>query len=401
MKTKGIEPGVALIFLWGLLLLLVAVRLYFWKPVVIPTNSKVKFETEVAKLDLSEHGFRISVENIVIFVPSYPRISVGDRLLVEGYIDRRGRMFEPKVEIIGHRDTIGSKLWGFRQDLVSRVEALLPPREATLVSGTVFGVDRIGSEFRNALTKTGTIHVVVVSGQNLSILAGIFLYLARYLGRRISMVFAVGVCLLYALLTGFEPPVIRALLMVVVSTLAVFLGRASTAIVALFVVCLVIVSIWPQMIVSISFQLTFAATLGILTFGSFLARRIRIPVVGEVTAVCVGAYAFSAPVILYHFGSVSILSPIVNIIVSESVLPIMLLGFVLSVAAIVSSSVAQIVAYAVFVPAHFFVKVVEFFAAFEGFSIRGGTASATSFVFAMLVIVGLYFVWKGYRKGTD
>lgn len=388
----------ALLFVWGIVLILTSLRLYFYKPEVLPKNSLVRVEATVETLAVSESSQRFSLGDVVVFAPLFPELTVGDRVVVEGKVDAEGRMFEPTVEVIGHTKSVSSVLWKFRQNVARKVEALLPPREATLVVGTVLGVDNISRDFRQELTKTGTIHVVVVSGQNLAIVAGIFLALVRYIGRRTAMVLAVCACLFYALLTGFEAPVVRALLMVIVSTLALFFGRSATALLSLFAAALVIIFIWPSSILSVSFQLTFAATLGIVTLGAYLQKVFRIPIIGEVTAVCLGAFVFTAPVILYHFGQISLLSPLVNILVSEAIFPVMLLGFLVVVLSYIFMPAAQIVAYLVFVPAHYFVELVRFFAKFDVGVMQGFSGNTMLPILFVLFLVGMFFIWKGFGR---
>lgn len=385
-----------LAFVWGLLLILVSVRLFLYQPLTIPKNSEVKIEALVKRVTAGESSQRIEVADIVVFAPLFPTIKVGDRLIIEGRVDVDGRMLKPNVEIIGHEGGVSSYLWDFRQLVVGRIESMLPPGEATLVVGTVLGVDKIGRDFRNDLVKTGTIHVVVVSGQNLAIVAGIFLAFVKYLGRRVAMVLAIAACLFYAFLTGFEAPVVRALLMVVATTLALFFGRATSAIISLFLAALVIIFIWPESTSSISFQLTFAATLGIVTLGAKLQKVLKFPILGEVTAVCVGAFLFTAPVILYHFGRISLLSPLVNILVSEAVFPIMTLGFVVSILSLIFMPAAKLVSYLVFVPAHYFVEVVGFFSRFDAATVEGYSGNLLILVLFAIFASGLFLIW---RKG--
>ncbi len=398
MNTGSNRQKFALFFVWGTLLVLAAARLYFYKPVVLPRNSFLELETKVVQVYPMESSQRILVGDIVVFAPAYPKIRPGDVIKIRGKVDGEGRMSDPQIEITGHKASFSTWLWDLRQKIVDRVETLLPPREVTLVAGTVLGVDRISRDFRADLVKTGTIHVVVVSGQNLSIVAGVFLALVKYLGRRNAMVLAILACVFYAFLTGFEAPVVRALLMVFVSTVALFFGRAPTAIYSLFIACLLIIFIWPASIVSISFQLTFAATLGIMTLGAYMQRVLKIPVIGEVTAVCVGAFAATAPVVLFHFGSISLLSPLVNILVSEAVFPVMILGFLISLFALVYMPAAQLLAYAVFVPAHYFVEVVGFFAGFDRFTLRGFGANPIYFLLFVVFVLGLFFIWRNNGK---
>ncbi len=398
MRNGPNQQKLTLLFVWGILLFLVSARLFFWRPVVLPKNSYLEMETEVSQVFTLESSQKLSVGDVTVFAPLYPKIRVGDRINIQGKVDLTGTMLDPQIKIIEHKENFSGWLWDLRQKIVGKVETLLPAREATLVAGTVLGVDRIGRDFRNDLIKTGTIHVVVVSGQNLSIVAGVFLALVKYLGRRGAMVLAIAACSFYAFLTGFEAPVVRALLMVIVTTLALFFGRATTAIFSLFAASMAIIFVWPAAITSISFQLTFAATLGIVTLGAYLQKLMRVPVAGEITAVCVGAFTFTAPVILYHFGSVSLLSPFVNILVSEAVFPIMILGFVLSALSLVYMPAAQLLSYVVFMPAHYFVRVVELFAEYDTFYVRGFGGSAVYFVLFAALILGLVLIWKGYSR---
>ncbi|MEX2028009.1 MAG: ComEC/Rec2 family competence protein, partial [Candidatus Curtissbacteria bacterium] len=234
--------------------------------------------------------------------------------------------------------------------------------EATLLQGTVVGVDNIDQTFREQLIKTGTIHVVVVSGQNLAIVAGLFMAFAKYIGRRKALVLACIAVFLYAAIAGFSAPVMRAAVMVMVSTIAVYAGREVWPIWSLLLAALVILFISPSAAGEISFQLTFAASLGIMTLGKVLARIFaRVPVLGENAAVATSAYLFTAPVILFYFGRVSPLAPLVNILVAEAVAPIMVLGFLTAGVSLIFMPLAQILAFLAYVPAFYFVKVVEVF----------------------------------------
>lgn len=256
-----------------------------------------------------------------------------------------------------------SSFSGLRNEIAQNINSLLPLREATLVVGTVLGVDDIDTDFKNNLIETGTIHVVVVSGQNMMLVAGVFLSLSKFFGRRASLFLAMIAVFAYAFLAGFEPPVVRASLMVLSSTLAIYFGREVLAIWSLLVAALVIVFVWPRALFEVSFQLTFAASLGIMTMGQKLSKLfLRVPVFGENAAIATSAYLFTMPIIFYHFERISLLSPLVNVMVAEAVFPIMIFGFATAILSLVFTPLAQLVAYLAFVPAFYFVNVVELFA---------------------------------------
>lgn len=346
----------------------------------------------------------IEIGNLTIFADIYPRYQVGDVVSVAGEVNSEGLVFRPKIEKIGREQSILTKLSDLRLEISGRIDNLLPLREATLVKGMVLGVDEIDKSFREQLINTGTIHTVVVSGQNLSIVAGFFMVLVQFIGRRLSMLISILAVVFYAFLTGFEVPVVRALIMVVLSSTAIYLGRERLAIWNLFLSAIIILLIWPQAILDVSFQLTFAATLGIMTLGRRMSdyalghsfardqmslrstkgpppkadgviARSRAPSrilnnkVGVIllrlfvpnAAVATSAYLFTAPIIFFHFGKVSLIAPLVNVLVAEAVVPIMLLGFGVAISSLIFMPFAQILAYLAYVPAFYFVQVIEIF----------------------------------------
>ena len=382
-----------------------AVRVVLYKEPVLPKNQPIKFEASIGREPRIYDTYQvIYLADSRVYVDLYPRYRVGDRVLVEGEFDEDGRMFKGKVIKIGEFASLSAARSKFREKISQNISELLPAREATLLTGTVLGVDTISRQFRDELIKTGTIHVVVVSGQNLSIVAGIFLALARYVGRRKSMILAIFAVFAYAFLTGFEPPVIRASIMVLVSALAVFLGREADVLWSLVLAAIIIILVWPQALFEISFQLTFAATLGIVTVGKWLSRQAgsvkdagpvaRHPhptsslqsnlkivennfsaaagarwgsptrvtrvfnIFTQIAAVPISAYIFTAPVIFYYFKTVSPIAPLANVLVGEAVFPIMILGFLVSGASLIFMPLAQVLAYLAFVPAFYFSQVV-------------------------------------------
>lgn len=301
-----------------------------------------------------------------VFADIYPRFQVGDVIRVRGEANSEGLVFRPEIKKIGRSESWLTKISDLRLEISSRIDQLLPSREATLVKGMVLGVDEIEKSFREQLIATGTIHAVVVSGQNLSIVAGFFMVFVKCLGRRLSMIMAIFGVLFYALLTGFEVPVVRALIMVVLSSGAVFLGRERLAVWNLTLSAILILLVWPEAIFDVSFQLTFAATLGIMTLGQRLNRitNYKNPItkllIGN-AAVATSAYLFTAPIIFWHFGRLSLIAPLVNVLVAEAVVPIMVLGFAVAIASLIFMPFAQILALFAFVQAFYFVKLVEIF----------------------------------------
>ena len=350
--------------------LAVAWRIGTNQPQKIPRESQITLVATIkAQPKISERNQIIEIGDTRLFASLYPKYIVGDKLKVDGFTDSEGRIFNAKIEKVGQVDGIWPLVASLRNQISTNINQFLPTREAALVGGMVLGIDSIGQDFRNKLISTGTIHVVVVSGQNLSIVAGLFLSLARFIGRRLSLALATFAVFAYALLTGFEPPVVRASLMVLFSSIAIYSGRERIAIWSLILAALIILFFWPQALFEISFQLTFAATLGIMTLGRWLSKKLSnlshlrflSNLIKENAAIAVSAYIFTAPIILFYFGRISPIAPLVNVFVAELISPIMILGFLIAGASLIFMPLAQIIAYLVYVPATIFVAIVEFF----------------------------------------
>jgi len=427
----------------------VAVRLYINKPESLPRNRDLKFEATVKnEPKIYDTGQVISVANAKIYVGLYPRYRVGDRILVSGKINDSGKMFQAKVEKIGSGGGLSAFLGVFRDKISGNINSLMSVREATLISGAVLGVDSIGQRFHDELVKTGTIHVVVVSGQNLMIVAGIFMALAPYIGRKKSVVLATFAVFAYAFITGFEPPVLRAALMVLVTTLALYFGRETNVLWTMGIAGALIVFVFPQSLFEVSFQLTFAASFGIVTLGKYLegvfngfvghalaldyflsrdqrlvvslhrtfdsqnskivpSKAVSLRIVGGSTAatpfdmigislvqnaaIATSAYLFTAPIIIFYFGRISPIAPIANILVAEAVFPMMILGFATAILSLIFMPLAQVLAYLAFVPAFYFSQVVRIFAAlpFAQYSFGQGNWILATGIYLIL----LSFLW--------
>jgi competence protein ComEC len=373
----------------------------------LPKNQKITFVAVLkAEPKITDKYQILTFADSKIYASLYPGFSLGDRLKIGGKINDTGAMFYPKIEKIGEEKSLFGFLGSLRQRIFRNLSKLLPEKEAVLLQGTVLGVDSIPKDFKDQLINTGTIHVVVVSGQNLAIAAGVFMAFAKYIGRRKALVMASCAVILYGALAGFSAPVMRAVVMVLVSSIAVYFGREVWPVWSLILAALVIIFIDPTAISGVSFQLTFAASLGIMTLGKWMENIARGSVgnsshltprtsggtkLGQqelvslralggtpsvaatprlrriyglflgIGAVPLSAYIFTLPIIFFNFGRISFVAPLVNVLVSEAVAPIMFLGFLVSFASLVFMPFAQILAYLAFIPAFYFVKVVEMF----------------------------------------
>lgn len=197
---------------------------------------------------------------------------------------------------------------GFR-DAVGRA---LPPVSGALLTGLVLG-ERSGlpPDLDEAFRRAGVYHILAVSGFNVALVAAAAwgsLRLARF-GRRASATGALVAIVAFATVVGPEPSVLRATTMGAAVLLAQGLEREPAVLNSLALAALAILTVRPGDLADPGFQLSFAATLGIV-----LAPLPRGPVLGGL-GVSVAAQLAVLPVALAHFNQFPLLAPLANLVV--------------------------------------------------------------------------------------
>lgn len=267
------------------------------------------------------------------------------------------------------------KLFGpLRENLVEIVDQSLPYPQSTLLSGIVLGSDKIPSYLKQELKATSTIHIVVVSGQNLSLLAGFILSLVSFLGRKKTIILTLFVIVFYSLLTGLEVPVLRAALMVGLAYLAQILGKENAGWWVLFLVAGGMLLYNPNWLLSISFQLSFLATFGVIVVAPIILEHLKaVPnILRQDLGVTLAAQVMVLPVIAYNFGQVSLVGILVNSLILWVIPIVMMAGFGVLISGVVSSFLGQIAGLVPGVLLTYLIYLVEFFAKVPGASFRVG-----------------------------
>ena len=251
-----------------------------------------------------------------------------------------------------------------RKELDEKISELIPSPQAQLLSGIVLGEKKdLPFNLRLALRDTSTLHMVVVSGQNLSLLTVLILRLSGLLTRRLAILLAFGVMIAYVLLTGGQIPVLRAALMAILSGLAQLLGRQNDGFWTLLMVAGLLLLINPLWIVDLSFQLSFLATFGVVVIAPILASHLqRLPLfIRENLAVTVGAQISVFPVIAQNFHQLSLVSIPANLLTIWTIPYIMSLGFIMLLLTSLSSFLTSIVSLFLNLLLTYFIYIVKFF----------------------------------------
>jgi len=235
-----------------------------------------------------------------------------------------------------------------REAIQGRAEAALgrgmPAREAELARGFVLGEDdRIDPGTVEDFRRAGLSHLLAVSGQNVALLALLAMPLLALLGMplRARLLWIVAAIAVYVPLAGGGPSIVRAGVMGALTLLATFAGRRASRLYTLAVAATVTLAIDPRIGADIGWQLSFAAVLGILAIARPLRRAIASRLgsgglrdaLAEGAAVTVAATLATAPLIVFHFGELSTVSLLANLLALPAVAPAMWLGMLTSIGA--------------------------------------------------------------------
>jgi len=125
---------------------------------------------------------------------------------------------------------------GLKERLEAWYSLILPEPEASLMAGIVLGSKRgLPLEFWQALQKTGTLHIVVASGFNVTVVLGATIFLLAGIFRRsLAIVLGIGAVMIYSLMAGMEPAIVRAALMGVLVYFVVLLVLFGLAFLLVF-----------------------------------------------------------------------------------------------------------------------------------------------------------------------
>ncbi|MEO6989467.1 MAG: ComEC/Rec2 family competence protein [Aquihabitans sp.] len=256
------------------------------------------------------------------------RSLAGERLSVEGRLRTRpddmpwliprhvvGRLTVSSAERLDG----GSAPWRaanrFRRLLGRGAEVMDEPARS-LYGGFVLGDDRgqtpeLIDDFRGA----GLTHLLVVSGQNVAfllVLAGPLIRRQGLAGRWLVTIWIIGA---FAVLTRFEPSVLRASAMAAIAVTATVAGRPSSTLRNLSLAVAVLVLIDPLLVWSVAFQLSTAASAGIAVLGPRIAGALRGPRWWrEALGVTLAAQLGVAPVLVPRFGGLPVVSVVANLL---------------------------------------------------------------------------------------
>lgn len=231
-----------------------------------------------------------------------------------------------------------------RERALAGVGRGMPAREAELARGFVLGEDEgIDAGTEQDFRRSGLSHLLAVSGENVTLLALLATALLGAFGvaLRERLLWVLGLVAVYVPLAGSGPSIQRAAVMGAAGLVATLAGRRASRLYALCLALAVTLAVDPGIGADVGWQLSFAAVLGILLLAGPLREALasrfggggwRRPL-AEGVAVTVAATLATAPLVAYHFETLSTTTLLANVLALPAVAPAMWLGMVSAAAA--------------------------------------------------------------------
>jgi competence protein ComEC len=298
------------------------------------------------------------------------------------------------------------------------INRLIPEPEAALLSGILLGNDNnIPPDLAQDFRDTGMTHIIAISGFNIAILIAIMVSLADpFLARRTAVLVAVVGIFIYTILVGAEASVVRAAVM---GSLFLFtsrwLGRPNFPYASLFFAALVMTLLNPMTLWDVGFQLSFAATLGLMLYADpftqwtqrRLVRTMERPlanrvmgVLSEAVLLTLAAQILTLPLMIGYFRQLSLISLPANAMILPFQPGVMLWGGAATLAGLVWLPLGQPLAWVAWLFLALTVRLVQAFAAVPWAAVPVYLPIAALLALYALIAAATWYVKASSQKRT-
>ncbi len=394
---------------------------------IIKSEVDVREASQRIKLSAEKIVFRgteyVIDQNILVSTETFPEYLYGDLVKVSGqlktpenFITDVGKEFDyisylkkdsifytmsfAKVSVIerGQGNKIKAGILFVKQRFLDSISTIIPAPESALLGGLLLGTKQsLGEKLQQAFVDTGLVHIIVLSGYNVTIIAEALIKMFSFLSVSAGIYFGGLAIVLFVIMTGAGATIVRAGIMAILALVARATGRTSDITRALLLAAALMILHNPYILFfDISFQLSFLATLGLIYMSPIFAKWFKfIPErfgLREVISATIGVQAFVLPFILYKMGNLSIVAPITNTLVLPLIPATMFFGFISGLLGLISNILAMPFGFVTYLLLKFEISVVEIFS-----RLSFATIKISYLPFIIVLVFYVVIGWKLYR----
>ena len=293
----------------------------------------------------------------------------------------------------GHGSFIQSFLFSVKEKFLEKINFSINEPESLLMGGLILGEKAsFSQELRQQFVDTGTIHIVALSGYNVTIVAEWIMKLFAFLPVQAGIGLGIFTILLFVLMSGSGSTALRAGIMAVLALVARATGRNYDVARALVLAGVFMILVNPYVLVyDVSFQLSFIATVAVI----FVAPRIEKYFqwvtekfeLRDIISVTCAAYIFVLPFILYKMGNLSLVALPANVLVLPFIPFTMMMGFITGFVGLIWYGFSVPVGFLAYLFLHYELRVISLLSSFAFASL-----SIPNFPLLLTLLVYTYFL---------
>jgi competence protein ComEC len=290
--------------------------------------------------------------------------------------------------------------WQVREQIVrSQVRGLGIP-EGPLVSAMVLGGKAVDLPYdiRDLFVKVGLAHALAASGFQTSLILGVILQLTRRAKKVTQIILGSLGLLIFLSLTGFQPAVLRAVIMGFAALVGLALQRKVKQLGSILLAATILLIFNPLWIWDLGFQLSFLATLGLIITVPPIIKRLDWlpPAIASLIAVPLAATIWTLPLILLIFSVVTVYSLPLNILSTPLISVISIGGMFSALVSLILPDLGSTLASFLYQPTHWLIQLAEFFANLPVSSVAVGSISIWQMlvIYVLMILAWLVNWWQ-------
>jgi len=356
ISKKNFVIGLLLIFLFAVLN---GINTY---KIILETMKYKPLTEDTAVEGVVKDFFDINGENYIYFIRSNRIEGENKKLVLKVYskdipppknseIKIRGKILKNDHNMIFYQNTLSlfpentevihvSKFYEFlsnlRLKIVKNVRSTLKSEEGDLLLSSLIGINTLESDTKTDFQLSGTAHILAISGLHIGIFFLFFSLAFKFIGI-FSFLFALAFTFLFLVFIGLKFSAIRAFIMLVVLVLSNQLGRGRNLLNSLLVAMSVILILFPDALISLSFYLSCLAILGIVVASNFKFKSQLL------NALNISFFVnfYEAPLMINFFKNISIVSLVINLIVIPYMGVLLPIGLIYIIVSLISVNIAS------------------------------------------------------------
>ncbi|MEH2117403.1 ComEC/Rec2 family competence protein [Nostoc sp.] len=290
--------------------------------------------------------------------------------------------------------------WQIRERIVRSQVRWLGIPEGPLVSAMVLGSKAVDLPYdiRDLFVQAGLAHALAASGFQTSLILSVILQLTKRTKKATQFTLGFLALIIFLSLTGFQPAVLRAVIMGFAALIGLLLKRKVKQLGSLLLAATLLLVFNPLWIWDLGFQLSFLATLGLVVTVPALVNRLAWlpPASAVLIAVPLAATLWTLPIQLFVFGVVPSYSLLLNVVSTPLISIISIGGIISALVALIWIEAGSFLAGVLHYPTDWLIKLVEFFSKLPGNSVAVGSISTWQLltIYVLIILVWLVPWWQ-------